>query len=169
MGNIYQLLNEMEDYFEGCKKVPLSSKVMVDIDVVYEFLTDIRLKLPEELKRAERLLKEKENILLEAQKSAENVEKETESRVLKLINEHEITQKAYEQAEELISEAKNTHRELKLGAYEYADEIIETLQEMVKESLIEMHNEYIKLENNMQNQLQVLEGNKNDLKSRKSS
>ncbi len=48
--------DEMESYFEECKKMPFSNKVIVDMEVVYEFLTDIRLRLPEELKRSQKIV-----------------------------------------------------------------------------------------------------------------
>ncbi|GMQ56912.1 hypothetical protein AN1V17_13060 [Vallitalea sediminicola] len=167
MSSIMDLINEMEDYFESCSKVPFSNKIMVNPEVIYELMTDMRLKLPEEIKRCQRVISEKEKIILDAKKSAENVEKETENKMMELINEHEIMQQAYSEAEIILTEAKNTSRELKLGAYEYADEIIGKIEESTKETLFETHKVYEQLEEFMKIQLETLIENRQDLQNRK--
>jgi vacuolar-type H+-ATPase subunit E/Vma4 len=167
MNNILNLIDEMENYFDTCKKVPISNKLMVDIEVIYEFMTDIRLKLPEEIKRAERIVEEKEKILLEAKKSANNVEREAEARVYQLINEHEIMKQAYAEGEKIVAEAKNTSREMKLGAYEYVDELLSQLEAAVKDTLEQSSTHYSRFEEYMTHQIESLEANKNELAHRK--
>lgn len=169
LNNIMNIINELEDYFEGCNKVPFSSKIMVDTEVIYELMTELRLKLPEEIKRCQRVIEEKDKILLDARRNAENIEKETENKMMQMINEHEIMQNAYSQAEEMLTEAKNTSRELKLGAYEYADEIISKLEEATKATLIQTHDCYEQLEEAMKQQLETLYQNRQDLQNRKST
>jgi hypothetical protein len=161
------LINEMEDYFESCSKVPFSNKIMVNPEVIYELMTDMRLKLPEEIKRCQRIISEKDKIILDAKKNAENVEKETENKMLELINEHEIMQQAYSEAEVILAEAKNTSRELKLGAYEYADEIISKVEQITKDSLFDAHKVYEQFEEYMKHQLETLSENRQDLQDRK--
>lgn len=167
MNNIFNLIDEMESYFDTCKKVPISNKLMVDIEVIYEFMTDLRLKLPEEIKRAERIVDEKEKILLEAKYEANNVEKQAEGRVSQLVNQHEIVQKAYEEAEKVVKEAKNTSKEMKLGAYEYVDELIAQLEVAIKDTFHQTNLHYSKFEEYMQKQLQALEVNRQELENRK--
>jgi len=167
VNNIFNLIDEMEGYFDTCKKVPISNKLMVDIEVIYEFMTDLRLKLPEEIKKAERVLDEKEKILLEASQAANSAEKDAELRVTKLINDHEIVQKAYVEAEVVMGEAKNTAKEMKLGAYEYVDELIAQLEVAVKDTLQESNQHYEKFEEYMKRQLVALENNRQELQVRR--
>lgn len=167
MSDVFNLIDEMEVYFEQCKNMPFSNKIIVDIDVIYEFMTDLRLKLPQEIKQSQRLLEEKEKIMFDAQRNAENIEKETEDRVMQLVNEHEIMQQAYIEAEKVLSEAKNTAREMKLGAYEYVDEMIAQIEVAVRDTLIKTNDYYEKFGTYMENQLQVLEENRKQLQERK--
>lgn len=167
MNNIFNLIDEMEGYFDTCKKVPLSNKLMVDIEVIYEFMTDLRLKLPEEIKRSERILDEREKILSEASQAASSAEKEAEKRVSKLVNEHEIVQQAYQEAEVVVNEAKNTARELKLGAYEYVDELISQIQTAIKDTLNQTNVHYEKFGEYMKVQFEALENNRQELQIRK--
>ena len=62
-----------------------------------ELIKEIRLKMPEDLKQAKWVREERERILEEARKEAEDVVKEAENRIIAMIDEHEITKKAYEQ------------------------------------------------------------------------
>lgn len=167
MSSIMDLINEMEDYFESCKKVPFSSKIMVNPEVIYELITDMRLKIPEEIKRCQRVLDEKDKIIVEAKQHALNVEKETENKMLEMVNEHEIMQQAYSEAETILTEAKNTSRELKLGAYEYADEILVKIEEAARATMIETQSAYQQMEAFMNGQVEMLLNNRQDLQDRK--
>jgi hypothetical protein len=167
MNNIFNLIDEMENYFDTCKKMPITNKLMVDMEVIYEFMTDLRLKLPEEIKRAERIVNEKEKIIYEAKHAAQNAEKEAESKVHELINNHEIMQQARFEAERIVVDAKSTAGEIKLGAYEYIDEIIGQLELAVKDTFEQTHSHYTRFETYMGKQLEALDINRKELEDRK--
>jgi vacuolar-type H+-ATPase subunit H len=167
MNSVFNLIDEMEGYFEQCKSMPFSNKIMVDIDVIYEFMTDLRLKLPQEIKQSQRVIEQKEKIMFDAQRNADNIEKETEDRMMKLVNEHEIMQKAYKEAEKVVGEAKNTAREMKLGAYEYVDEMISQIEVAVRDTLGKTNDHIEKFGTYMEGQLQILEDNRRQLQDRK--
>ena len=94
---IFTLLETLEDLIENSKKVPLSEKCIIDQEEVLDLIKEIRLKLPDELKQAKWVKEERERILAEAKKEADDVVKEAENRIISMIDEHEITKKAYEQ------------------------------------------------------------------------
>ncbi len=169
MNSIFNLIDEMEGYFDTCKKVPISNKLMVDIEVIYEFMTDLRLKLPEEIKKAERIVDEKEKIIQDATKIAHNTAKEAEIKVSKLVNEHEIVQKANAEAGSIIEEANKTADELKLGAYEYVDELIAQLETAVRDTLNQTHQHFERFEDYMKRQATSLENNRQELQVRKNN
>ncbi len=167
MSSIMDLINEIEDYFESCSKVPFSNKIMVNPEAIYELVTDMRLKIPEEIKRCQRVLDEKDKIIMEAKQYAVSVEKETGNKMLEMINEHEIMQQAYSEAETILTEAKTTSRELKLGAYEYADEILTKIEEATRATMIETQSAYQQMEAFMNGQMEMLHNNRQDLQDRK--
>jgi hypothetical protein len=167
MNNIHNLIDEMESYFDTCGKVPITGKLMVDMDVIYEFLTDLRLKLPEEIKRAERIVNEKEKIIYEAKHAAQSAEKEAAGKVNELINDHEIMQQARMDADQLVTDARNTADEIKFGAYEYIDEIIAQLEIAVKDTSEQTHTHYKRFETYMGKQIEALEVNRQELDNRR--
>lgn len=167
MNNIFNLIDEMESYFDTCKKVPISNKLMVDIEIIYEFMSDLRLKLPEEIKRAERIVEDRDKIIKEANQSAVQAQKEAQLRVEQLVNEHEIIQKALVEAEQIVEESKSTAQEIKASAYEYVDELIVQLESAVRETLEDTNQQYQRYEDYMRRQMTALEQNRQELNVRK--
>ena len=74
---IFTLLENLEELVENGTKVPLSSKVLVDKDELSEILEEIRMKLPDELKQAKWVKEERQRIIMDAQKEADQIFKET--------------------------------------------------------------------------------------------
>ena len=137
---IFTLLETLEECLERAKKVPFTQKVIIDTDEVLDIVKEIRLKLPDELKQAKWVKEERERILAEAQKEADGVVKEAENRIISIIDEHEITKKAYEQKAQIIETANEMSREISKGTKDYADNILEKVQGVLQEALATVEN-----------------------------
>ena len=145
--DLIQLIEEMEDLMDGASTVPFSKKVMVDADEVLEILTEMREALPEEIKQAQWVTEEKERIVTEAereadairkgaQKDADDMNKDAQKRFEALINEHDITKQAEKYGEEIVSEAEQNARVLKMQSITYVDEMLATTQNKIQDLLI---------------------------------
>ena len=135
---IFTLLETLEDLIENSKKMPFSDKCVIDQNEVLDLIKEVRLKLPDELKQAKWVKEERERILAEAQKEADDVVKEAENRIISMIDEHEITKKAYEQKNQIMSAANESSRQITQGAREYADNILESLGKTLEKVLNEI-------------------------------
>ncbi|NLK97071.1 hypothetical protein [Defluviitalea saccharophila] len=164
MDSILQLLDVMEDILDGSSTVPFTGKVMVDKDELLEIITDIRLKLPNEIKQSKWVIEERNKILIDAQKEAEGIMKEADERIAKLVDENEITKRAYEQAEEIIETAKQNSRQMRLGAIDYADEILSLVENNIKQTLEKIHKETSELENSLGQTINTIYENRQELK-----
>lgn len=103
---IEQLIDEIEEYIESCKYQPLSnSKIIVNKDEIDELLRELRMRTPEEIKRYQKIISNKEAILNDARQKAEALINEATEHTTELINEHEIMQRAYAEANDIIREA----------------------------------------------------------------
>ena len=125
---IFELLETLEDIIEKSRNVPFSSKGIVDKEEMLDLIKEIRLKLPDELKQDKWVKEERQRILVEAQKEAEN-------RIISMIDEHEITRKAYEQKKEIIENANERSREISNGTKEYADELLAHTEDVLTQTL----------------------------------
>ncbi|MCX7710673.1 MAG: ATPase [Clostridia bacterium] len=132
---ILAILETLEDVVERGVSVPFSGKCMVDKEEILEIIKEIRLKLPDDIKQAKWVKEERQRILLEAQKEANNIVKDAENKISSLVDEHEITKQAYEQANEIIANAQKNAREIRLGTREYADSILNKVEEILKETV----------------------------------
>ena len=137
---IFTLLETIEEMLENSKSIPFSTKGVVDKEEMLEIIKEIRLKLPEELKQAKWVKEERQRILVEAQKEADDIVKEAENRIISMIDEHEITRKAYEQKAEIIETANEMSREISKGTKDYADNILENIEATLEQALQTIQN-----------------------------
>ncbi|OYP01570.1 vacuolar family H+-ATPase subunit H, partial [Lachnotalea glycerini] len=71
---IEQIIEEIEEYINGCKYQPLSNtKIVVNKEEIDELLTELRLKTPDEIKRYQKIINNKEAILADAQAKADAI------------------------------------------------------------------------------------------------
>lgn len=147
MSRIEQLIDEIEEFIESCKPQPFSqSKVIVPKDELYELLTELRLKTPEEIKRYQKIIANRDKIISDAQAQAEKMLEETTAYTNSLVEEHEIMLKAYERAEEVMNNANaqaeatiNAANEdaegIRRSALEYTQELVTNLETIIGRTL----------------------------------
>ena len=132
---IFTLLETIENLLENSKRLPFSNKNVVDKDEILNVVREIRLKLPDDLKQAKWVREERTRILQEAKKEGEDIVKEAENRIISMIDEHEITRKAYEKKVEIIETANEMSREISKGTKEYADNVLSGIEVALEDAL----------------------------------
>ena len=132
---ILEAIDTLEDIVEKGKKILFGDKFLIDKQEILDAIQDIRLKLPDDIKQAKWVKEERKKILAEAQKEADEIINNSDNKIAQLVDEHEITKKAYEQAEIIISNAKKTAREIRLGTRDYADSILNKVEEILEDTL----------------------------------
>ena len=132
---LFTLLETLEEMLENSKTVPFSGKTIVEKEEILDIIKEIRLKLPDELKQAKWIKEERQRILVEAQKEADDIVKEAENRIISMIDEHEITRKAYEQKAQIIETANEMSREISKGTKDYADNVLGKVEVVLEDAL----------------------------------
>ena len=125
-----------------------------------EIMKEIRLKLPDELKQAKWIKEERGRIIAEAQKEADDIVKEAENRIIAMIDEHEITKKAYEQKTKIIETANEMSREMSKGTKDYADNILGDIET----TILNLSETITNVEATIQNALDTIKNNRSELK-----
>ena len=126
--DVLVLIDKLDDLVHNAKPVPLTDQVRVDKEEVYDILDQMRATIPEEIKQARWIVKERQEMLAEAKREAERIVKEARDQQQRLISQEEITHQAERAAEEIVEDANTRAREIRLGAEDYADEILNTLE-----------------------------------------
>ena len=157
---IFTLLETLEELLEKGKTIPFTEKCIVEKNDILEIIKEIRLNLPDELKQAKWIREERERIIAEAQKDAEDIVKEAENRIISMIDEHEITKKAYDKKNEIIAEANEMYREYNKDAINYADGILKSIEE----NMLALSENLGNVENNLKSAIETVQNNRKELK-----
>jgi F0F1-type ATP synthase membrane subunit b/b' len=126
--DIMALIDRIEELVDTGRNVPFSSNKIVDPEKIYEIVDEIRAQFPDELKQARWIVKERQEMLEEAEKEANRILEEARDRAQALASDQEIVKLAESQAAEILDSARNREREIRLGAEDYADEMLANLE-----------------------------------------
>ena len=126
--DVLVLIDKLDDAIHNGKPVPLTDQVRVEREEIYDILDQMRATVPEEIKQARWIVKERQEMLAEAKREAERIIREARDQQERLINPQEVVRLAERQAEDIVEEARTREREIRLGAEDYADDILNTLE-----------------------------------------
>ncbi len=126
--DIMEIIDMMEETIDKASAVPLTGKVMLDKDELLDYIQEIRLVYPDELKEAKWVKEERQRILSEAESRAESIRKSAEETQMQLIDEHEITKCAYDKANELVNTATAKAMDIKTDTAQYVDDILNDVE-----------------------------------------
>ena len=126
---VLALLEEMEDIVDSASAVPLTGKIMVDPNFVFEIIREIKDALPNEFQQAQWIKNEKDRILNEAKQEYDAVIIEAERRAEELINENRINIEAQKRALEITRVTETNTKALKMNTYGYIDNLLYDFQE----------------------------------------
>ena len=104
--DVLVLIDKLDDLVHNAKPVPLTDQVRVDKEEIYDILDQMRATIPEEIKQARWIVKERQEMLAEAKREAERIVKEARERQERLISDEEITKQAERAAEDIIEDAR---------------------------------------------------------------
>ena len=144
---IMEIIDMMEETIEKSTVVPLSGKIVVDKEDLLDYIQEMRLVFPDEVKEAKWVKEERERILAEAQTRSETMIKNAEEKVVQMIDEHEITKEAVEQANQMVNEAQTKAMEIKTDCDQYADDILNDIEKRLDMLLRKVHDDKAYFEN----------------------
>ncbi|HRV60403.1 MAG: ATPase [Solirubrobacterales bacterium] len=126
--DVLVLIDKLDDLVHNARPVPLTDQVRVDREEIYDLLDQMRATIPEEIKQARWIVKERQEMLEEAKRESERVVREAREQQARLVSDEEVTKQAERAADEIVEDARAREREIRLGAEDYADEILNTLE-----------------------------------------
>jgi cell division septum initiation protein DivIVA len=114
-------LQQLETMVREARSVPLSTSAIVGRDEVLEIIEAARNDLPEEIKQARWVVKDREELLEKARHDAEALVDRGRAERDRLVSEQEVVRAAKEEAERLLAEAEQQSREMRLESEDYVD------------------------------------------------
>ena len=172
---IEQIIEEIEEYIDGCNYSPLSKKnIVVNKEEIEELLRELRMKTPEEIKRYQKILANKDAILADAQAKAESIVNQANLQLNEMISEQEIMKQAYAQAnavveaataqaQEILNSAAADANEIRMGAMQYTDSMLANMQSIIQNTMESYNSRYASLINSLNGYYDMISENRMEL------
>src|SRR5918998_2619549 len=100
--DVMVLIDKLDDLVHNAKAVPLTDTVRVDKEEIYDILDQVRATIPEEIKQARWIVKERQEMLAEAKREAGRIVREARDQQPRLVDQEEISRQAERAAEEIV-------------------------------------------------------------------
>lgn len=176
MSRIEQLIGEIEEYIDSCKFQPLSnsSKIIVNKEELEELLVELRYRIPDEVKKYQKIISNQDVIISEARSQADSMIKEATAHTNDLVNEHEIMQRAYEAANQVVADAQqqaqviidaavNDANNIRQSSVQYTDDMLNSLQTIIRHSIGDAQGRFDSFLASMQSSYDIVSTNRNEL------
>lgn len=172
---IEQLIDEIEEYIDSCKpKFMSSTEIIVNKEEIDELIRELRMKTPDEIKRYQKIISNKEAILNDARAKAEALINEATVHTNELINEHEIMQQAYAQANEVVTMASRQAQDIldnatieannvRTAAMQYMDDMLAHLENIILSSTQSATTNFESLITSLNQYRDIIQSNRREL------
>ena len=126
--DVLVLIDKLDDLVHNAKAVPLTDQVRIDREEIYDILDQMRATIPEEIKQARWIVKERQEMLAEAKRETDRILGEAREQAVREASQTEIVKLAERQAQEIVDDARRQARETRLEMEDWADGILSTLE-----------------------------------------
>jgi len=147
--DIQHLVDRLEQTLNDSPRLPLSAYLLVSEDRIFNIIDQMRVAVPEEIKRANRIESEKDRILAQAKEEAERIRGLAKQEAEELISRDAVIQAAQQRAENILERARRDASALRDDADAYVAEVLMKLEEDLLRSLSVVRNGLNKVHQDM--------------------
>ena len=175
VSKIEQLIEDIFDFVENSKSSFTNpNKVTLHRDELYDMLDELRIRTPEEIKKYQKIIANKDRILDDAKHNANIMLEEANTRATTLVNESEmvhqaneraeaIVQSAIEDAKRIIAEANSDAHQIRTGAIGYTNDLLTHAEGIIQGAFVNTKSKYDMVFEALQADLELIETNKREL------
>ena len=127
--DILQLIDRLEELFNESRSIPLTRNVMVDEDRMLDIIDQMRIAIPEEVKKAQQLLGQRDRVLAQAQEEANRTLELARQKADQMVTKEMVAQEASRRAEQIVVQARNEAENIRSDADDYAMNSLTQLQD----------------------------------------
>ena len=125
--DILQLIDRLEELFNDAKAVPFTHNVIVDEDKMLELIDQMRIAIPEEVKKAQQVVAQRDRVMAQAQEEANRTLQIARDQADQLVQKDMIVQEAQRRAEQIVNQARGEAEATRVDADNY---VIDTLMQL---------------------------------------
>lgn len=138
--DILHLVDRLEELFNQSRSIPLTHNVIVDEDRFLDIIDQMRISIPEEVKKAQQVYAQRDRILAQAQEEANRTVALAREKADELIGKEIIVQEASRRAEQIIAQANQEAESIREGADQYAHDKLVELEMQLEQILNQVRN-----------------------------
>jgi cell division septum initiation protein DivIVA len=150
--DILHLIDRLEEILNESRTIPFTHNVIVDEDRVLDLIDQMRVAIPDEVKKAQQLLSQKDRLLAQAQEEANRTLTIAREKSEQLVERDAIVQAAHARAEQIVEQARADIDSTRYEADEYAMDTLTRLEMELDRSLNQVRNGIKTLQNERQKQ-----------------
>jgi len=125
--DILHLIDRLEELFNNSRPIPLTHNVIVDEDRFLDLIDQMRISIPEEVKKAQQVSTQKDRLLAQAQEEANRTLALAREKADALIDKENLIQEAQKRHDQITEQAKIEAENIKAGADKYAMDSLQNL------------------------------------------
>ena len=126
--DILQLIDRLEELFNAAKAVPFTHNVVVDEDRMLELIDQMRIAIPEEVKKAQQVLAQRDRVMAQAQEEANRTIEIARQKADQMVTKDMIMQEASRRAEQILAQARTDAENIRGDADDYVIDSLTQLQ-----------------------------------------
>lgn len=138
--DIQNLVDRLEQILNESFRLPLSAYLFVNEDQIFNIIDQLRVAVPEEVKRANRIEAEKDRILAQAKEEGERIRELAKHEATELVNRDTVTMSAQQRADNILERARRDAEALRQDADAYVVEVLSQLEDELLRSLTVVRN-----------------------------
>lgn len=138
--DILHLVDRLEELFNESRPIPLTHNVIVDEDKFLDIIDQMRISIPEEIKKAQQISAQRDRVIAQAQEEANRTLQLAREKAEQLISKDQIAQEAQRRAGQIIDQARMDAENIKNGADQYALDALTSLADQLERLLVQVRN-----------------------------
>ncbi|PWH12249.1 MAG: ATPase [Anaerolineae bacterium] len=144
--DILHLVDRLEELFNEARAVPFTRNVVVDEDKMLDIIDQMRVSIPEEVKKAQQLMAQRDRIIAQAQEEASRIVALAKEKAEQLIEREAIVKSSQTRATQIVNQAREDAAATRRDADAYVIESLQTLEEELSRLLTQVRNGIRKVE-----------------------
>jgi regulator of protease activity HflC (stomatin/prohibitin superfamily) len=130
--DILQLIDRLEELFNDARSVPFTHNVVVDEDKMLELIDQMRIAIPEEVKKAQQVVAQRDRVMAQAQEEANRTLQIARDKADQMQQNHSIVQEAQRRADQILAQARADAESTRIEADNYVLDVLMQLQEKIE-------------------------------------
>ncbi|MCB0033273.1 MAG: hypothetical protein KDE51_04615 [Anaerolineales bacterium] len=143
--DILHLVDRLEQLLTDSRRIPMTASLIVDEDRIFNLIDQMRVSIPEEVKRASRVIAEKDRVLAQAKEEGDRIRDLAKAEAEELVKRDVITQTAQHRADQIQEQALAEAEVLRQDADVYVMNVLSKLEDDLLRSLSVVRNGLRKL------------------------